>query len=203
MPTGWGVKPCTGAPSASHQDLDRWSSVQANFLLLWLCLLSALISNAVMKSEAIGGKGKVCFFLFFALVLLLATGRRLKGHLVSFSAAKRGLISPFFRLFCSHCAWHFAGFYWTFIQTKTALHDLFKQHHGQLDMVGKGGTLCSLYTSPYWKSTVCWLSNQWSPIWARRAEQSPKTSSLSVFYRRIYSRSFPPIEWSQNTRSPL
>lgn len=148
MPTGWGVKPCTGAPSASHQDLDRWSSVQANFLLLWLCLLSALISNAVMKSEAIGGKGKVCFFLFFALVLLLATGRRLKGHLVSFSAAKRGLISPFFSLFCSHCAWHFAGFYWTFIQTKTALHDLFKQHHGQLDMVGEGWhSLLSVYFS--------------------------------------------------------
>lgn len=48
-PQGWRVKLCTGAPSASHQDHDRWSSVQANFLLLWFCLLSALISNGVMK----------------------------------------------------------------------------------------------------------------------------------------------------------
>ena len=56
MPAGCRVKLCTGAPSASHQDHDRWSSVQANFLLLWLCLLSALISNAAMKSWAIGGK---------------------------------------------------------------------------------------------------------------------------------------------------
>lgn len=69
MPTGWRVKLCTGAPSASHQNHDRWSSVQANFLLLWLCLLSSLISNAVMKSRAIEGKRKVWFSLFFELVL--------------------------------------------------------------------------------------------------------------------------------------
>lgn len=53
---------CTGAPSASHQDHDRWSSVQAHFLLLWLCLLSTLISHAAMKSGPSEGRFKLAPF---------------------------------------------------------------------------------------------------------------------------------------------
>lgn len=98
MPTGWRVKLCTGAPSASHQDHDRWSSVQANFLLLWLCLLSGLISNAAMKSEAIEGKGKLCFFSFLWACFVIGHGGRLKGHLVSFFAvdccSNKSLLQP-------------------------------------------------------------------------------------------------------------
>ncbi len=99
MPTGWRVKLRTGAPSASHQNHDRWSSVQANFLLLWLCLLSTLISNAVMTSRAGEGKGKVWFFTFFLLVLYWAVGGTLKGHLVSFDAVKQCLNNSLLQLF--------------------------------------------------------------------------------------------------------
>lgn len=78
MPTGWRVKLCAGTPSASHQDPDRWSSVQANFLLLWLCLLSALISNAVMKSEAIGGKRKSLVLSTLSACFVIGHGGKAK-----------------------------------------------------------------------------------------------------------------------------
>lgn len=140
MPTGWRVKLCTGAPSASHQDHDRWSSVQANFLLLWLCLLSGLISNAVMKSGAIGGKGKVWFFLFFQLVLQLAVGGRLKGHLVSFFAVEccsnKSLLQPVLHNNVRKALWVFQYFLTLFNVNSTALHALCQCHHGQIDLLG-------------------------------------------------------------------
>lgn len=70
-----GVKLHTGAPSASHQGRDRWSSVQANFLLLWLCLLSPLAGEAEKKEGHEKEKRKNADF-FLTLLGCLFNGHR-------------------------------------------------------------------------------------------------------------------------------
>lgn len=122
--------------------LIRTLTDEVLFRQIFCCSDSAFCPHSLVmpwwRARPSEGKEKFASFYSLSLFCYWPQGEDWKGIWCHSRLQNGGLISPFFSLFCAHCAWHFAGFYWTFIQTKTALHDLFKQHHGQLDMVGEG-----------------------------------------------------------------